>query len=413
MTSRRLAAGLIGAAILALLPWRGALADPAPLTLDRAINQAVAANPEIRAAQGRIEAARAREIQAATWPNPNLGVDADEVPIQEPLGGRFKVGLSQPILVGPHREARMRIAEVERELAILDLDVLRRDLAARVEGAYVKLLFAREDLKRSRLAHESAEAIVRASEARLKAGAAAPVEVLQAQVEASRTRLDLTTAELRLRTATGRLAILLGMKAGEPIVVADLAPPGASELPSPSELIESGLRNRLELRRASLLIEREALQKRLAQAGIWTGTEVSLNLGVGEGRAFLGSGLTIPLPLYRQQGEIREAEANQARAEAERATLEGEISLAIQEAHATAMMARQHVELFCKTYLPQAEQLLDNARRRYQAGEGTGIDVAQAHRALRETSLQREQAILEYREALVQLERASGVRLLR
>jgi outer membrane protein TolC len=118
------------------------------------------------------------------------------------------------------------------------------------------------------------------------------------------------------------------------------------------------------------------------------------------------------LPFYRQQGEIQEAEANRARAEAERLALEGEISLAIEQAHGTAALAAQQVRLFRDTYLPQAERLAENAQRRYLAGQGSGMEAVEARRALRETVAQRDRAVLEYREALVKLERESGIHLL-
>ena len=382
-----------------------------PLTARNAVELAIAENPRMRAAERQIEAARARETQAAALPNPNLSLQAEEVPVSNPGGGTFLIGISQPLLLGGQREVRGGVARLERELAEIDRVILRRDLAAEVRDAYARLLFMQEGVRLARSNREAAESLLQATRARHKAGELAKVEVLREEVERSRAEREVAAAEGRELQARGRLNVLLGRSAQSPLTVQPLQAPQLASLPPVAQLVSRSLESRVELQRAGLAIERERLQRRLAQAGLWTGTEVGVSGGMIEGQPGISGGITIPIPFYRQQGEVAEAEANRLRAEAERDALRNTITLEVEEAYREARSAAQQAELFRSSYVPQAEQLVDNARRRFLAGEGSGLDVIDAQRALRETQVSYQQALLEYRQAIARLERAVGADL--
>lgn len=403
------------ASIISIALTLGLVASPSmaqePLTARKAVDLAIAENPRMKAAERQIEAARARETQAAALPNPNLSLQAEEVPISNPGGGTFLVGISQPLLLGGQRDARVGGARLDRQLAEIDREVLRRDLAAEVRDAYARLLFMQEGVRLARSNREAAESLLQATRARYKAGELAKVEVLREEVERSRAERDVAAAEGRELQARGRLNVLLGRSAQSPLSVQPLQDPPLASLPPIAQLVSRSLESRVELQRAGLAIERERLQRRLAQAGLWTGTEVGVSGGMIEGQPGVSGGITIPIPFYRQQGEVAEAEANRLRAEAERDALRNTISLEVEEAYREARSSAQQAELFRSSYVPQAGQLADNARRRFLAGEGSGLDVIDAQRALRETQASYQQALLEYRQAIARLERAVGADL--
>lgn len=379
-----------------------------PLSVRQAIDLAMAENPRVRAAERQLEAARARETQAAALPNPNLSLQAEEIPISNPGSGTFLVGISQPLLLGGQREARVGGARLERELAEIDREILRRDLIAEVREAYARLLFMQEGVRLARSNREAALTLLKATQARHKAGELAKVEVLREEVEFSRADREVSAAEGRELQARGRLNVLLGRSAQVALTLQPLPLPQIASLPPVEQLVSRSLEARVELRRAGVAIERERIQRRLAQAGLWTGTEVGVSAGLIEGQPGVSGGVTIPIPFYRQQGEVAEAEANRLRAEAERDALRNAVTLEVEETYREARSAAQQAELFRSSYLPQAEQLADNARRRFLAGEGSGLEVIEAQRALRESQVSYQQALLEYRQAIARLERAIG-----
>lgn len=399
--------------ILLSLALSAALAAPAwargALTLQAAVDQAAAQNPGIRAAEARIEAAQAREVQAGVLPNPNLTATVDQVPFSSPGSGNYMAGVSQPLLLGGQREARREAARLDREAAELDLATLRRDLAGQVREAYAGILFEEAAVGLARSDRDSAAALAKAAQALVKAGEVPPVDALRATVESSRARRNLEAAEGRLRKARARLNVLVGCEASSPLTVAELPSPEAQTLPPVEALVPQGLASRVELRQADVAIARESAQRRVAQTSLWTGSEISVLGGAvgGMGPGF-STTLTVPIPLYRQQGEIAEAEANRRRAEAERDALRNTITLEIEEAYRDALNARAQVLEFRKSYLPEAERLADNARRRFLAGEGGSVDAIEARRALTDVRTQYQQTILDYRRAIATLERAVG-----
>jgi cobalt-zinc-cadmium efflux system outer membrane protein len=389
-----------------------ALAAPAwaipPLTLAEAIDRAVAHNPRLKAVERAIEAARAREVEAAAGPNPNVSLVVDQVPFNNPIAGNFLAGVTQPLLPPGQREARMGLAKVETELAGLTLDAERLALVAQVQRGFAQLLYTRDMLVEAREDAGVAAQLLDATRARFKAGEVARVELLRAEVEHSRLARAVAMAEAREAQARGRLNVLLGASAQASLEVATLPVPKPRALPSVSTFLTTGWARRPELRQAEAVIARENFQRQVAATALWTGTEVSVTGGAVAGSPGVSTSLAMPIPIYRQQGGIAEAEANRARAEAERDALKNTISLEIEEAYREAAIAADQVDLFRRLYLPQAEQLADNARRRFAAGEGNGVDVIEALRTLHETHAAYAQAVLDYRVAETELARASG-----
>lgn len=399
------------AALAVCLATPPALAAPAAspcLTQSEAVAVALAHNPELRAAERQIEAAAARQQGAGVLPNPNVTLAVDEVPIPQPIQGIYTVGVSQPLLLGGQREARIEAARLETQLAGLDRDILRRDLAAQVKEAYARLLYAQEEVHLARLGDEAARTALAAARARFKAGELPEVEVFRAEVERSRTQQEVPAAESRELAVRGQLNVLLGRAAQTPLALEPLPLPAPGALPPVGSLVERALAARVELGRAEVAILRETAQRRVAQASLWTGTEANVSAGMVSGMPGFSTSISLPIPVYRQQAEIAEAEANRARAEAERDALKNALTLEVEQAYRDANIAAQQSELFRKTYLPQAQRLVANAERRFQEGAGSGAEVVEARREQREARSTYETRLLDYRLALTRLERAVG-----
>lgn len=394
-----------------LLVVQAALADET-LTMAQAVSLSLANNPSFRAARRTVEAAASREIQAAAWPNPNVSLMVDQVPFKNPGGGNYMAGISQPLLVGNQREARVEVARLDRIIADLERETTRRDLIAKVKDAFVQLLFEEQGAQLAGLSEEAAASVLKATRARFKVGELAQVEVLRAEVEHGRARREHSSALNHVTQARGHLNVLMGRQAQVPFAAVDVGLPVSEALPPLAGLVGRGLGSRVELRLADLAIQREELQRRLVRSGLWTGTEVSVAGGAIAGQPGFSTSLTLPVPLYQQQGELAETEANRLRAEAERESLRNEIGLEITQAYQDALNAAQQAALFRQSYVPQAERLAENAQRRFLEGEGTGLEVLEARRALREARTEFQRALLEHREALAHLERAVGTDLL-
>jgi len=121
------------------------------------------------------------------------------------------------------------------------------------------------------------------------------------------------------------------------------------------------------------------------------------------------AGLTIPLPLWSQrQGEIAEATAVARRAEAEAQQVRLELTKALTQAFEQYRVARGQIELFRKGLLRQAEEAVDIARKSYQVGEISLLELLDAQRVAFQTTREFYQAQVALATALATLDRLTG-----
>lgn len=385
-----------------------AAAVPGPLDLPEAIRQVQEQHPLIRAAEAQLAAARGRETQARALPNPALTLQADELPVARPLSGNLMAGLVVPLTPGGLREARTEAARVALALAELDLEVQRQELALQVKLAYFRVS---HDEQRVRLARETvsgADQLHQAARTRFAAGEAPRIEVYRTEVEQQRARRDLALSTQACDVTRRRLLALLQRPASASLTLADLPDATPSPLVALEEVRARALAASPLLRRAALQARLETWQLGAAQASRWQGYELGVAAGTAEGAPAVSTTLTLPLPLYRQQGEIAEAEAKVRGAEASLVAARGEALLGLEEAYGETIMALTRLRLIREGERPQAARFAANARLRYLAGEGSGLEAVEALRVQRDTEVEHQQALLSWREAIARFERVSG-----
>lgn len=395
---------------LALSMWAFSAASAEVLTLPMAIERATARHPSIRAAEAEVEAARAREAQAQAIQNPALSLQANEMPLANPGKGNLMAGLSLPLPVAGSRGARLELARLEGAIATTEVQEQRRDLIGKVKIAYAQV---GHDTDRVRVAHAvlaDAERLVKAAQTRYQTGDVPRSEVFRAEVERNRASRDLTVAESKQALAKKRLGFLVGHDPTD-LAIAALPVPTVRQLTPVTDLRELMIASRPELRRADLEIQVTAQHRAYAQASVWSGAEVSVAGGLAEGQPAVSTSLSMPLPLNRNQAEISEADARKRQAEARLEALQLRLGIELEEAYQAAAIALTRYHLVTDADLPQARRFADNARRRFMAGEGSGLEAVEARRTLREVETEQLDALLEYREALARLEQTVGMDL--
>ncbi|WP_158080925.1 TolC family protein, partial [Pelomonas sp. KK5] len=230
------------------------------LTLEQALQQAVARHPSLAAAGREIEAAQAAAQQAAAWRNPELGTTLEDPARRD--SRTSTVVLDIPIELGGKRGARIGAAERATALARAEGERTRAELRARVLAAFFGLRVAQE---RAALAADSAALARRAADAvqrRVDAGKASPVEATRARVDLANAELEGDEARVEQRTTRHALATLLGDAAPGFDTVAEDArlppePPAPGQLPALLEASPALLAARAETERRRALVEVE------------------------------------------------------------------------------------------------------------------------------------------------------------
>ncbi|MBL7223238.1 MAG: TolC family protein [Candidatus Brocadiae bacterium] len=379
----------------------------------QALTAALLGNPNLSAASWDIRAAEARALQAGLLPNPELEAEAEEM-----AGGGERSGvdaaevslvLSQPIELGGKRAKRVRTARLEGQLVGWDYKAERRGVLAATAKAFVGLLAAQE---RVRLTGE----LVRLSEhtyqnvtEKVRAGKVSKVEGDKAQVELAMSRIELVRAQHELTSRRAELAATWGSRSATfDRVMGQLD--GAVHVPPFEQLIPLLTSHPRAARWPAEVEHREA---KLAQERAARVQDITLSAGVqhfneDDGHAFI-VGIGVPLPLFdRNQGGIREAETELAKAHDERRAAQVELRSELVEAYERLTTAHAEATALKQEVLPAAQAAFDAAGEGYRQGKFGYLDVLDAQRTLFEARQKLIDALAAYHEASADVEGLIG-----
>lgn len=387
----------------ASLPAAG---SPAPLTLEAAVDLALRANPQLRAAASEVAAQEGSLAQAGALPNPELELLREG---RQRESRTLTATVSIPIELGGKRAARVDAARQGRALAAIALDAERSRVRADTTAAFHEALAAAE---RERLAQELVALAGRALDAavrRVDAGQLSPVEQTRARVAQGGARIEALQAARELEAARIRLA---AMWSGDARGLQLVAPAQATPpQPAPLERLLDRLDATPSLRHARAQVDQRQALARLEQARRMP----DVNVVVGaqrEGpdtrnRAVLG--LSVPLPLFnRNDGAVLAAlrRVDKARDEedAERSRLRADLA----HAHARLTAALAESALIASAILPGAEDAWRAASRGFELGKFGLTDVLDAQRVLAQSKNQYMNAVADSHRAAADITRMTG-----
>lgn len=434
-----LAALTLSQAPVLAAPASAAAAPAAPvLTLAEALRRGAEANTELRAAGARVEQARAGILKAWSWHLPQVSAGAswthnrDESSITLPtgyhvrdmgspqgpaaggtvagsptnlaltpsgsitailqkadqLGGQLQVTQA---LLAPQAWFGIQAAYQGADLAAKGAEAARREVLFAVAQAYYgvtslrKVVGVTEELERIAARQE------KDAKVRLEAGAIAKVGYLRAQIDLVRAEQDLVRARNAYASARIALAGLLDRDAAFEVV----PPPEPTLPPDLSGLEQGALKARPDLQAARLNEELAATLRRasaarylpsvgafyryqIANVGGFTGKEDAWAAGLALSWTLLDGGL--------REGELREASARIAEAEAGRRGLEIRVVsevrqalLDLESARAGALKASEQARLAAEN-----QRLVEVS---YRAGAATAVEQADATSALRTAAI--------------------------
>lgn len=430
------AAGLAASATLsgtrtAPLPvdWWRAFGDA---QLDALVDEALAGQPSLAAADARVRQAAAQAGLADAARQPTVGATAQYsgVRIPEslappPLGGEYRgvllLGVNvkyAPDLWGGQR-ARYEAALGQLRAAEVDAQAARLTLAANVARAYVGLAQAHDALD---VAHEEkarARRLLELGRQRVKAGLDNQLQVRNAEALVAAAEQQAAAAQQQIDAARHALAALVGKG---PDRASSIARPTLLKAPAPS--VPSVIPSELLGRRPDVVAARwraEAASRGIAvaKAEFYPSVNLSALVGVAAGglsdlfstRALLAQGgPALSLPIF-DGGRLR---ANLAKSNADYdlavAAYNGSLVTGLREV-ADALDAARALDAqiaSVRQARDAAQAALSLANTRYRAGLATQVDVLTAQRPLLQLDQQlaalRAQRLL----AVVDLDQALG-----
>ncbi len=414
------------AASLGVLPWREIL--PAP-ELHALIEEALAANADLRIAIERIELARAQYgvERAALFP----GVDAaasvarERMPGFDPranrIGENAVVGLSMPaweIDLWGRLAARSEAARREVLASAALADGVRTSLIAQVSSLYLDLLDldAQDEITRRTL--DGRRKALRLTRARFDEGVSSILDVRQAESLLAGSEQALADQARRIAQTENALAILLGRNPG-PIArsarLDELRTPARLEAGLPAELLQRrpdirAAEQNLRAAGASVEAARKAFLPRITPTTLLGFASTDLGRLFDSDRYAWSLQPTLGLPLFdggRLQAGVEVAEAQQRiLVEQYKAT----IRQAFREV-ADALVAFERLteqRAATRRLVHANRERLRASKARYLAGISSYFEVIDAERQLFDSELGLAQATRGAQQAVVQLYRALG-----
>ena len=409
------------------------------LTVDEARTRAVTFNRDYLAAGEQVEMAQGDIVKARSGAFPKIyfeggynrnlelatmffEADGETQELKFGFKNNWQAGISvrQPLWEGGKVYTAYKIAREYRDYS---------EAGARQVGDAVvynaEILFYTTILQRARL-----EVLLRAQDAYrhnvtvvekiFSRGMVSRFELLRARTEEANLKPEILRAESRVRMAEKHLKSFIGMGLGEPVeIVEGQDDTSLIDLPPLDSLIEFALEHRPEMEGANLMVDMRRRAIRVARAGYypslaavtnWSWQSQSDDFSMTENPTqSWTAGLTLSLSVF--DGGLTRGEVSQARAEHRQAKLQSaqvidDVRLETEQAYDNLLQAKKAVDIQGVT-IETAEEGLRIANLRYEAGEGTLLEVLSAQTALTQARTGLAETLFLFREARASLKKAT------
>jgi cobalt-zinc-cadmium efflux system outer membrane protein len=393
---------------------------PVKITLDEAVQMALAHNHTLQAERVTIQESEAQEITANLRPDPVLMGDAQFLPIFNANQfdsnwvdneAQFDLGISYLFERGKKRQHRLAAAKDQTAVTRSTVADNERSLTFQVATLFTNAQLAESALDLAQQDLKSFQNSVDISKERFRAGDISEddylkikLQLLQFQSDASQARLQRVQALSDLRQLLGRESVPLDYDVAGPF---DYQPLQANK----EDLETKALATRPDLRAAQQGVTAANSQYALAKANgkrDFTG-QIDYTHTAGVSSASLFGQIQLPI-FDRNQGEIARTHFAITQAQEQEKAASDQVLTDVEDAYDGLQSNNEIVQLYRSGYLDDAKQDRDISEYAYKRGAASLLDFLDAERSYRATQLAYRQALAAYLLALEQLREAVGTR---
>ena len=395
---------------------------PVRITLDDAIQMALAHNHNLLAARTVIQQSEAQETTANLRPNPVLLGDAQFLPVFQPghfssdyldNSAQFDLGVSYLFERGGKRQHRLEAAKGQTAVTRSQVADSERSLAFQVAAQFTRVQLAESTLDLAQQSLKSFQDTVDISKERYRAGDISEDDYLKIKLQLLQFQTDASQARLARVQALADLRQLLGyesVSAGYDVAGAFDYLPVSAHL---EDLQAKALATRPDLRAAQLGVAAANSQYQLARADGKRDVTAQINYthtAALNTAALFGS---IQIPIFdRNQGEIARTRFAITQAQEQQRVANDQVLTDVRDAYEGLQTNDQIVQLYRSGYLDEAQQDRDISEYSYKRGATSLLNFLDAERSYRATQLAYRQALASYLLAIEQLREAVGTRTL-
>ncbi|OFW06798.1 MAG: hypothetical protein A3H96_14125 [Acidobacteria bacterium RIFCSPLOWO2_02_FULL_67_36] len=383
-----------------------------------------------------------------SWNNSRIVTDRNNSTFNPSFGTGLTARFTQPLLQNFKTDATrtaLRTGQIQQEIAELDLRASIASTEAQVRNAYWELVYAYQAVESAERSLSLSSKLVQDNRSRVEIGTMAPIDIVQAQAEEASRRQALVNAQATLRNNELALKRLIVSGTDDELWTATInpverpAPPAVAEPIDLEAAVRNALRNRTDLETNRKSIDTANLQLRslrnqtlptLNLIGTYQlegrgGTSIERDRITNEITKTIPGGYsdalrnikgfdaptwTVQLSFNYPIGQSA-AEANLARQrlllqqnQATIKTTELQIATDVTSAALTVRNTLESVQA-AATSRELSERRLEAAQSKFDVGMAISYEVVQAQRDLADARNSELRALLNYRKALVDLQR--------
>lgn len=398
-------------------PPRPVTQAPGPMSLADLEQIALQRNPTLAQAAAQIDISRAKALQAGLRLNPTIGYQGELIGVPGTSSGKtteigprtageFQGGFIRQEIVTAGK-LRLSRAKYQQEARAAEIQATAQQLRV-VNGihiAFYEVLTAERLIENHRVLAKNAEDAVKTTEQMVNLGQANEMDLLQAQVEANRERVALVAVEQRSRRSWEHLVTLVGAPELPPCHLTGSLVPDGIPLVWENELCRL-LQESPEIQFAQAEVVRDQITVKREQR------EPIPNIVVQGGPGYnfetpstnWNAQVSIRVPLFdRNQGTIRQAQSDLARAHAEITRVELSLRSRLADVFSRYEIARTSVEDFSKRSLPTSRRAYELYQEYFKKRRAAWPQVLVAQRTYFQLSDDYANALLDLRRAEVEI----------
>lgn len=389
--------------------------------LGRLVEEALERNPEILAAQKRLEAARERPSLASSLPDPVFSAGYASSGSPRPLAGigrapAANAGLmvSQQFPFPGKRKLRGDVAYKEAEAELRECEQVRLSVVSRLKQAYFRLGTAWELLRLVERNRDLVRKFLRIAEARYAVGKGAQADLFQAQTQLSILEGRRLRLEQEKSSREAEINSLLVRAPGAAVAQPESEDLGAFSLDL-EELQAKAKDSSATLGRGQKMLERAELALNLARKDYYPDYTLSagyFNMGGMPDMYQFRVEFQLPAWFWRKQ---RAAVAEQAhrvgQARRDYQAAGQNLAFRIKDEFLMAQASHKLARLYADTVIPQAALAVEAGLRGYETGAVDFLTLLTSLMTVLEYESGYREELLSYRLALARLEELTGAHL--
>lgn len=392
----------------------------ASLNLKWLIQEAMDNNPEIIAAQKRLNAAKTKIPQAKSLDDPTVSIgsfDMSNHPLNingqtEMLQQRY--GVSQKIPFPGKLRLRGEIAAEEANVVEKEMQSKIQEIIALVKSAFYEFYYINTAIDIIEEIRGLLRNFAKIAEEKYAVGEATQRDVLAAQVELSTLANSLIISHKDRESVIARLNILLDRPPETP-----LGKPGPLEKHSLrltiKELEDLAVKNRPELKRFDHLVKKSETEVDLSKKDYYfSDFEPMVEYMQEDGRPDTwASAVSINVPWLwpKNRSKVKESKEALKAAKSDYRFMNNKTLFEVKDFLVRIQSSESTINLYKTGIIPQAEQSLKAARIGYEANRVDFLTLIDSQRTLLNARLLYSRALTDFEQNLASLERAIGIQL--